>query len=197
MSIMKGRMGKKRAFEAEQPVTRSCDQPGCEGHGEFRAPRSRDELNSYYWFCLDHVRAYNAQWDFYKGMSAEEIEAAVRKDTTWQRPTWPLGGLSGGRGKMQFDGIHDPFGFFDEDAAEEKRAKEQRARAQRRAASPEDHAMTVLELTPPLTIEVLKSRYKVLVKRHHPDTNGGDKAAEERFKTINEAYKLLVKSLNA
>ena len=67
--------------------------PGCEALGEYRAPKSRRDLNHYWWFCLEHVRAYNSTWDFYKGMSPGEIEAQLRADTAWQRPSWPLGRL--------------------------------------------------------------------------------------------------------
>jgi hypothetical protein len=67
---------------------RSCEWPGCTGEGEFRAPLSRDQLDQYRWFCLDHVREYNRSWDYYRGMSQAEIEADLRRDTVWQRPTW-------------------------------------------------------------------------------------------------------------
>src|SRR5882672_6797989 len=73
------------------PPARLCDHPGCAAGGDFRAPRSRIELDHYFWFCLDHVRAYNAAWNYYAGMSEAEVEAEIRHDTTWQRPTWPLG----------------------------------------------------------------------------------------------------------
>ena len=52
---------------------RHCDCTGCGAFGDFRAPRARDRLTEDYWFCLDHVRAYNAAWDDYKGMSPEEL----------------------------------------------------------------------------------------------------------------------------
>ena len=67
--------------------------PGCEAMGEYRAPKSRRNLKDYWWFCLEHVRAYNSTWDYYKGMSPGEIEAQLRADTAWQRPSWPLGRL--------------------------------------------------------------------------------------------------------
>ena len=73
----------------------NCDMPGCGAPGEYRAPKSRSHLTEYWWFCLEHVRAYNAAWDFYKGMSPGEIEAQLRADTAWQRPSWPLGHLGG------------------------------------------------------------------------------------------------------
>ncbi|MEO0035217.1 MAG: hypothetical protein RLZZ501_1240 [Pseudomonadota bacterium] len=168
------------------PETRRCDHPGCDQSADYRAPRSRDNLTEYYWFCLDHVRAYNSTWDYYAGMAPDEIEAELRRDSTWQRPTWPLGRQGTGR-RFAF-AFADPFELFGDEEAE----------AARPAAppSPEEEAMGVLALTPPLTHDRLKARYKELVKRHHPDANGGDKEAEERFKRINQAYNTLKSSLD-
>ena len=53
-----------------------------------------------------------------------------------------------------------------------------------------------MDLDPPVTVEIVKARYKKLVKRHHPDANGGDKAAEEKFKQISEAYRTIMRSLD-
>lgn len=169
-------------------ASRACDHPGCQGSGAYRAPRSRAQLDDYFWFCLEHVRTYNASWNYYAGMQPDEIEALVRQDVTWQRPTWPLGAMLSGRARVRVDAIHDPFGFLHE--AEIHAPKT-------RAPTVEDKAMRVLELEAPLTLPRLKARYKELVKRHHPDANGGDKQAEERFKAISEAYKTLMNSLNA
>ena len=169
-----------------QPALRRCDHPGCAEGAEYRAPQARDRLNEYYWFCLDHVREYNSAWNYYAGMNPEEIEAELRKDTTWQRPTWPLG-LQGAKPKFAFT-VHDPFEVFEDASTEE-------ARPRARTPTPEDEAMKVLELTPPLTHDLLKTRYKELVKQHHPDANNGDKDSEERFKRINHAYNTLKLSL--
>lgn len=168
---------------------RSCDHPGCREGGEYRAPKSRHTLNEYYWFCLDHVRAYNAAWDYYAGLSVDEIERMVRQDTTWQRPTWPLGRMVGGRYRFDPERVKDSFGVFDEDMWQHPSDRSA-------PPSPEQAAMQVMDLKAPLTPELLKARYKELCKLHHPDTNGGDKAAEERFKQIGQAYKTLRESLN-
>jgi hypothetical protein len=177
------------AQTSPQAEHRRCDHPGCTQAAEHRAPRARDRLDEYYWFCLAHVRAYNSSWDYYAGMQPEEIEAELRKDTTWQRPTWPLGRQGASR-RFAF-AVDDPFDLFAGDEAEAE------ARKPRVPATPEEEAMTLLELTPPLTPAGLKARYKELVKRHHPDANGGDKDAEERFKKINQAYQTLKTSLDA
>ena len=85
-----------RAYDPDPAAPgRGCDIPGCPHEGGYRAPKSRDSLRDYFWFCLEHVRAYNASWDFYKGMTPGQIEAHMRDDTGWQRPTWPLGQLGG------------------------------------------------------------------------------------------------------
>ena len=89
---------------------------GCLHEGEFRAPRGRNELHSYYWFCLDHVREYNASWNYYAGMTEAEVEAAIRADTTWQRPSWPLGSWHSHIRQGKNRRFDDPFGVFGEEA---------------------------------------------------------------------------------
>jgi hypothetical protein len=185
--------GRKEAPE------RPCDRPDCGEPGYYRAPKGRDRLDEYHWFCLDHVREYNRAWNYYAGMSVDEVEADTRRDTTWQRPTWPLGARGGGyrRHAHNTTSIHDGFGYFTGDDEGEAR---QRRNGQARAAgfhpsSPETRAMEIMELDAPLTLTGLKARYKELVKLHHPDANGGDKLAEERLKEINEANSTLKKAL--
>jgi hypothetical protein len=157
--------------------------PGCCAQGEYRAPKSRAALSEYWWFCLDHVRAYNAAWDFYKGMSPGEIEAQTRADTAWQRPTWPLGSLGA---RLDADVLRDPLHVLN---AARRRARDH-DRPAREAQAPSDmrEPLATLGLGWPLTLEELKTRYKQLAKQHHPDANNGDRDAEERLKTINLAY---------
>ena len=173
------------------PPVRPCDHPGCEAGGDFRAPRSRLELDRYYWFCLEHVRAYNVAWNYYAGMSQSEIEAEIRRDTVWQRPSWKLGERHGPGPR-----ISDPFGVYaGSENGFDRRASSERdphARdAQTRAVSARQQALAVFDVEPPFTAARLKARYKVLVKLHHPDAHGGDKQAEERLKIINQAYATL------
>jgi DnaJ-domain-containing protein 1 len=178
---------------AHDVAGRRCDAPGCAGTGEFRAPRSRDRLTDYYWFCLEHVREYNRQWNFYAGMSEAEVERQIRADTTWQRPTWPLGVRSAHR-PAQDPGI--AWGAFSADGwdAERIRARRDSRGSRPRPGSAEEQALATLDLEAPITREAVKVRYKLLVKKHHPDANGGSKDAEERFKLINQAYSTLMAS---
>ena len=185
---MPRRPGTRSRFAAEPAPPgqeRPCEAPGCPLPGEFRAPKSPRQLNEYRWFCLDHVRAYNASWDFYKGMTPGEVEASIRADSTWGRPTWPLGNLVGNAPDMRLEELMEL-------AGQRARATPRPAQPQAEQAPPElKSALATLGLSWPVTREAAKARWRELVKIHHPDANGGDPAAEARVKTINEAYSRL------
>jgi DnaJ-domain-containing protein 1 len=187
-------MSRRRAnplAETNAPSTfqKICEAPGCRLHGEYRAPLARDRLTENRWFCLEHVREYNKKWDYFAGLDAEAIEQHIRADTTWRRPVWPLGGRRSGGPHL-----HDPLGLADDAGLGEKPAPKMDGSEQLTPA--ERDAMNVLELSWPLTRADVKSRYKELVKRHHPDANGGAREAEEKFKEINAAYSTLRASEN-
>jgi hypothetical protein len=173
---------------------RLCDAVGCDEVGEHRAPRSRDDLNNFYWFCMEHIRAYNSRWNYYAGLNQDEIEKQIRADTTWWRPTWPLGG---GRKPQRVGRIDDSmvhFGVFSQDDWDHERGRPDPAAAngwRPRPGSKESEALAILDLNPPVTRDHVKTKYKELVKKYHPDANGGNRDAEERLKIINRAYSVL------
>lgn len=166
-----------------------CDWPGCDLAGDYRAPKSRENLRSFFHFCLEHVRDYNRGWDFFSGMSQSEIESYLREDVTWHRPTWPLGNGMPQNG----DGWRwqDPFHLFVNGSGTHGThgASEWDRRSTR--GNKTLRMLAVLDLPPDTTSHELKARYKQLAKLHHPDLNGGDKKSEERLKLINEAYTYL------
>ena len=170
--------------------TRLCGWPDCAEAGDHRAPVSRDHLSEFYWFCLDHVRIYNRSWNYYVGMSDAQVEACVRSDTIWNRPSWPIAGGNEPKPGFNFGDVDDPFDVLKADAIGAG------ANAHPPQLSvPERQAFTVLGLEFPVTRDEVKARYKELVKRHHPDANGGDKDAEERSKRINQAYEVLMSGM--
>lgn len=173
---------------ASRPATRRCDHPGCDGEGAYRAPKDRDKLTEYYWFCLAHVQAYNRAWDYCAGLSEQEIEDEIRRDTTWQRPSWPMGKWAAMERRLR-DRVMRGKGFaFGSDADMNEDAGRGPAAA---GDAPEVQALAVLGLSPPAAFDQIKARYRELAKLHHPDANGGDRDAEERLKCINQAYTVL------
>lgn len=175
---------KARAFDPDPDApAQCCDYPGCSETAGYRAPRGRDALRSYYWFCLEHVRQYNAKWDYYRGMTPGQIEMQLRADTSWQRPSWKLGNIGG---RVTIDDLHDPLEILRQRG---KRAAQERAT--RLAPTNLRAHLAQLDLSCPTTLEEVKSRYRLLARRHHPDTNASDEKAAERFKAIGSAYRAL------
>ena len=164
------------------PAERCCEHTDCKLPGEYRAPRSPSQLRDYIWFCLNHVRAYNNKWNYYEDMDQNAVEADRKGTAYWNRPTWPL------NGRRTLHGMRDHFGLFDDVE------KETTQRKTELPDSPYADALAIMNLTPPVATVAIKRRYKELVKKHHPDANGGDKQAEERFKEINQAYATLMQS---
>lgn len=177
-----------------------CAWKGCAAEGVFRAPQDRT-LSSYVMFCLDHVRAYNAKWDFHIHMTPADIEAEIRRMATWDRPTWPMSGNGPGVKKARpwsRPDIRDPMDLGAGTAFDPKQAKTKRTQswATDMGMKPEERkALRVFDTDGPITLAELKLRYKELVKRHHPDKHGGSSEAETRMKAINGAYQLLQTAL--
>ena len=49
----------------------------------------------------------------------------------------------------------------------------------------------VLGVAKTATEDEIKTAYRKLARKYHPDVNPGDKSAEDKFKEINEAYEVL------
>ncbi|MDE2029428.1 MAG: DnaJ domain-containing protein [Alphaproteobacteria bacterium] len=168
---------------ADRPVKlRMCAHPSCALTGDYRAPKSRDRLNDYYYFCLDHVRAYNKEWDYFAGLSPDEVETYNRKATVWERPSWPMGQWGAREQALRHQAMNDIFGYAPNEDAPPPIPPMPLA---------EREALAALDLCAPVTFADIKARYRILVKQHHPDLHGGAREAEEKFKNINAAFATL------
>ena len=181
---------KKNNLSWEKRSYRKCDSYKCTEKGEYKAPKSRILLNDYFYFCLNHIKEYNKSWDFYKGMTVDQIENSMRSDAVWDRPSWPL------KGKYTND--FDEFDEYIDDFIKTKNNKVNENYFKNKLLDEtltieEAQALKELGLEMPISLEKVKKNYKKLVKIFHPDVNGNNKKAEEKFKQINESYKLLLK----
>jgi len=181
---------KKNNLSWEKSSFKKCDSDKCNEKGEYRAPKSRIMLNEYFYFCLKHIKVYNKSWDFYKGMSVDQIESSMRNDTVWDRPSWPL--------KGNYMNVFDEFNRYTDDFIKNEDDKVNdnyfKNKLLNETLNIEDtKALNDLDLEMPISLHKIKKNYKKLVKIFHPDVNGNNKKAEEKFKQINESYKLLLK----
>ena len=177
---------------------RTCEAPGCEEAGEFRAPGHRpagfDGPGSYRWFCLDHVRDFNAGYDWFEGMSAEEILRAQSPVAGWSGENRVYRADAGVDGVPRWADFADPLDAIGARAADIRRRAAGNSREWSRFTPREREALNVMGLGSDTDRRVLRRRYSELVRRYHPDRNGGDRRHETRLTRVVEAYQLLRKS---
>lgn len=169
-----------------QDEPQKCDHPGCCNKGEYKAPKDRS-LKEYYWFCLEHVQEYNLKWNYFSGVEEKEEEEEVKKTSRMRFRNFN----SKIRYNFGYD-IEDDFGIFGEYSSDFARMDESFYNQE------EKSYLKIMELSvAEINLEALKKQYKKLVKKYHPDLNQGDKMAEEKFKQLSNAYKCLLKKLEA
>ncbi len=183
---------KREPAAAKRPDEPRCDFPGCAAPGGHRAPMGRLREGEYFSFCLDHVREYNATYNYFNGMSAEDVALYQREALVGHRPTWSMGANRGEKGFRE-DGENpgaapaDPLGMAQLHGRRAARAEP----AKRRYGLAAMRALDQLGLDDTADAAAIKARYKDLVKRLHPDANSGDRSNEDKLREIIRAYNFL------
>jgi hypothetical protein len=186
---------KDRRLRAELPA---CEWPRCDAPATHRAPKGRLRASEYWRFCLAHVREYNNSYNFFAGMSDDAVAQYQKEALTGHRPTWKMGSLGGKRaakrGRGEFRGAEwptdDPFSLFDETGGR-RSGNAKTAPEARKIFNAQRRALDALGLEADADRVDIKARFKMLVKRHHPDANGGDRGSEARLREIIQAYNYL------
>jgi DnaJ-domain-containing protein 1 len=182
----------KSAFNEERrPEQTLCQHPGCREAGEFRAPMGRLREGQYFCFCLDHVREYNASYNYFNGMSVEAMALYQREAMVGHRPTWSMGVKRGSK-KFREEGDDpsrpgDTLGMF----RTENRGYSCETPQKPRYGLAALKALDQLGLDDSVDMAAIKARYKDLVKRLHPDANAGDRSNEDKLREIIRAYNVL------
>ena len=186
-----------RREEKPAEVTVACDWEGCEEPGEYKAPKGVRSEGQYHNFCLEHVRHYNKAFNFFAGMSPDELEEALhappKADSRSSFATGNPGAAraAGRQGPGLGDKYGDPFGVF----ARYRYQQSKRPAAERVKPlnEPDRRALETLGIMGHAKSDEIKAAYKALVKKHHPDVNGGDASSEERLRSVIAAYTHLKK----
>ncbi len=178
---------RKAGLAAAAAMPHPCDHKGCRATGEFRAPMGRDREGHYFTFCLDHVREYNATYDYFNGMSDDAVAKYQKDSLVGHRPTWNMG-VNRAAGPHTADEAHpDSLGIFRARARAWRSSEPSRPRYSQATTK----ALAALDLDEAADAAAVKSRYKYLVKQLHPDANGGDRTSEDKLREIIRAYNFL------
>ena len=185
---MAGSGKRETRFHGRIEGDRFCAHPGCTEAGEFRAPGARrpsfDGPGEWQWLCLDHVRAFNTSYNFFSGMSSDEIEAAQNPYGGWDRESRAFANM--GSPPPRWSDFADP---LDAIGARFRRSPEDAQRKDGRELSAHDRkSLKVLGLGTDADRRALRQRYAELVRRYHPDRNGGDRSHEKALQAVIEAY---------
>jgi curved DNA-binding protein CbpA len=184
----------KKPSEAAKPTVLTCEWEGCEKPATHKAPAGRMREGQYLNYCVNHVREYNKNFNYFSGLNDSEIAKFQKEAITGHRPTWKAG--VNAASKESLDAAtrwgranprartRNPFGMFNE-------GRTAGTGHTRKVKTLEAKAFETLGLPENVSGDAIKSRYKDLVKQHHPDANGGDRSSEERLAQVIQAYKLL------
>ena len=186
-----------------KPGEKPCQWPDCRAAATAKAPMSRERIHEFYDFCQRHAGEYNKGWNFYAGMTEGQIRAAQENEAmTGGRPTWEMkagkftreaAAFSAKMGTANNDGAgswKDSFGLFGRRTREPAPGEEEGLRLGRL----ERNALADLDLDYRADKAAIKARYHEMLKRFHPDTNGGDRTAEAKLQNVIKAYKTLKKA---
>lgn len=173
---------------------RTCAHPGCAEPGEFRAPPLEgatgvgDGPAPYRWLCLDHVREFNAGYNFFRGMSPDEIHDAQRPFAGWEKETRAFNSVGGADRPPRWADFSDP---LDAISARFRGAMPVERKDGRPLSGKDREALRTLELEVDADRMALRRRYSELVRRFHPDRNGGDRSYETALAKVIAAYQQL------
>ncbi|MEM5502598.1 MULTISPECIES: J domain-containing protein [Ahrensia] len=184
--------GKKK--KAEEEARNKCQWAGCENAGAHKAPAGRDREGEYLWFCTDHVREYNKNYNYFSGLSDDDIAKFQKNSQVGDRPTWKMGTANAESNRSA-----PIFADMKSGSAKAMRMRNPtawdsvvNAKPVRRRLKPlEAKAIRTLGLEQTASSDEIKAKYKELVKKHHPDANGGDRTSEEIFREVIQAHKIL------
>jgi hypothetical protein len=175
------------------PTSTPCDHIGCKRGGAHRAPKGRERENEFWHFCQEHVTEYNKRWNYFSGMSDAEMADFQKREETGHRPTWTFRGGKGDRiaaaaRAHQSGQRQDPFGMF---GAGEPGARAAKTAPRRRLSRVQSLALEAMQLDENADGATIRAKYAELVKRWHPDSNGGDRGAEANLHKVLKAYQTL------
>jgi len=157
-----------------------CEWKNCKNIGDFKAPVEKDNSKNFRLLCKEHIKAFNNSWNYFEGMSQNEIENFLKSDLTWHRPTQKFGSSDNFFNILWNNALNDKFNFFKEESMNNLNGT--------KLSSKDIDAFKIMGLELNASWPIIQKRFKTLVKKFHPDKNSGDKQFEDKLKKITLAY---------
>ena len=158
-----------------------CEWENCKETGKFKAPVEKDNSKKYKWLCEEHIKIFNKSWDYFEGMTQTEFENFLRSDLTWHRPTQQFGSSDNFFNILWNNALGDKFNIFKED-------KFYNRLKYRKLNEKDKDAFKIMGLELDADWTDIQKKFKILVKKFHPDKNAGNKQFEDKLKKITLAY---------
>ena len=158
-----------------------CEWENCEESGKYKAPLEKDNSKNYKWLCKEHIIFFNKNWNYFDGMSQNEIESFLKSDITWHRPTQKFGSSDNFFNILWNNALSDKFNFFKEEKISENFNN-------RNLSEKDKDAFKIMELEFNANWTQIQKKFKTLVKKFHPDRNSGSKKFEDKLKKVTLAY---------
>ena len=158
-----------------------CEWENCKESGKYKAPLEKDNSKNFKWLCKEHIVFFNKNWNYFEGMSQNEIENFLKSDITWHRPTQKFGSSDNFFNILWNNALSDKFNFFKEEKISENFSD-------RKLSEKDKDAFKIMELDFNANWSQIQKKFKTLVKKYHPDKNSGNKKFEDKLKKITMAY---------
>ena len=161
-----------------------CEWENCKESGKFKAPQERDNSKNHKWLCEEHIKLFNKNWNYFEGMAQHEIENFVKSDLTWHRPTQKFGSYDNFFNILWNNALSDKFNLFEE-------KKIFNNLKDRKLSEKDKDAFKIMELEFNADWSSIQKKFKILVKKFHPDRNSGNRQFEDKLKKVTMAYRHL------
>jgi len=179
-----------------------CEHRGCDELGLCKAPKpfsarvaqipgQEAGVDDHHWFCQRHASEYNENFDFFEGMTEDEITAFQASAGHGHKPTWRFGGGPvGAEGRAAR--MANPRGWKGaKDWLYNGHTGKGEAAVARGRTRLQIRALDEMGLPHDAQAAAVRERYGSLVKQYHPDSNGGDRSMEHRLHVVIRAFKAL------
>ena len=158
-----------------------CDWNNCNNIGEYKAPVEKDNSKKYRMLCLEHVKEFNKNWNYFSGMNDSQILNFLKSDMTWHKPTQSFSSSDNFFKVLWSNTLKDEMDKikFNNDFNNMNKFK---------FNNNDIKAFDILGISVGLDWKKIQEKFKKLVKKFHPDMNSGNKKFEDKLKVITLAY---------